>query len=65
MNIAKGQIWYKQTESWCGNDAKGTPVKVAKYKNGWVWYKKSFFGTKYILNETSFRRIFHYELVND
>ena len=56
--ISKGQIWEKQTDSWQNNDPKGTKVKVCKYDGKGVWHKKSFFGTKYYLNETSFRRIF-------
>jgi len=26
--IKKGRVYYKHTESWCGNEPKGTPVKV-------------------------------------
>lgn len=58
VEISKGQLWEKQTESWQNNDPKGTIVKVAKYNGKGVWYKKSYFGTKYYLNEMSFRRIF-------
>lgn len=60
MNITKGQTWTKRTEQWCGDDPKGTPVKVVKYEKGWIWYKRSFFGDKYCLNEFSFRRIYEY-----
>ena len=68
MSILKNQIYYKQTESWCGNDPKGTPVKVVGFIEpcNFVKYKKvkrlfgiNFaFGEVYYLNQLSFKRIY-------
>jgi hypothetical protein len=68
MQILKGKIYYKQTESWSGNDPKGTPVKVIRFFGpyNFIEYKKAkkifginfFCGESYYLNRLSFRRIF-------
>lgn len=66
-SVKKGRVYAKQTESWCGNDAKGTLVKVVKILDmDFIKYrkiKKIFglnicIGPSYILNEISFKRIF-------
>lgn len=69
--IEKGKVYYKQTESWCGNDPKGTPVKVMGFipLTNFIKYKKvkKIFGINfavgmtYSLNEFSFNRIFLYK----
>ena len=66
--IKKGEIYYKQTESWCGNDPKGTPVKVVdiippcnfvKYKKVKRLFGLNFaWGYSYQLNQISFKRIY-------
>lgn len=66
--IKVGKVYYKQTESWCGNDPKGTPVKVidivppcnfVKYKKikklFGIWFSV---GQSYYLNQISFKRIY-------
>ena len=66
--IKKGKIYYKTTESWCGNDPKGTPVKVIDIipPCNFIKYKKIKnifgmnipFGSCYYLNQISFKRIY-------
>jgi len=66
--IKKGRVYYKHTESWCGNEPKGTPVKVVdiippcnfvKYKKVKRLFVINFaFGYSYQLNQISFKRIF-------
>jgi FlaG/FlaF family flagellin (archaellin) len=66
MEIKKGKIYQKQTESWAGNDEKGTEVKITHISGNFVkfrklkkvlWFKVKS-GKPYILNKWSFRRIY-------
>jgi hypothetical protein len=62
----RGQVWVKDTESWMGNDAKGTKVKIVRIDGQYIFYRKYIevigfnigIGYRYCLNKFSFIRIF-------
>lgn len=62
----RGQVWVKDTESWMGNDAKGTKVKIVGIDGQYIFYRKYIevmgfkigIGYRYCLNKFSFIRIF-------
>lgn len=64
--IIKGKIYKKQTESWYGNDPKGTEVVVTKIEGNFIKFRnvKRFLwfniksGKTQVLNNWSFRRIY-------
>ena len=58
IHFRKGSFWSKKTESWQGNDPKGTLVKIVRIKGSFIWYKKGVLGKKFILNKLSFLNIF-------
>lgn len=61
-----GDIWRKTTESWQGNDAAGTVVRISKVSDSFIEYRRTvkylglYFseGERYNLNKWSFLRIF-------
>lgn len=66
MEFKKGKIYKKQTESWFGNDEKGTEVVITDIKGNFIIHRriKPFLlfkiksGSSMILNTWSFRRIY-------
>nr|QMP83466.1 MAG: hypothetical protein [Caudoviricetes sp.] len=64
--FTKGEIYQKQTDSWFGNDKKGTEVIIIDITGNFVIYRRLkkflFFkvksGKSMILNTWSFRRIY-------
>ena len=66
MEFKKRTIYQKQTESWFGNDEKGTEVIITGVKGNFIIHKRLkkflFFkiksGKSMVLNTWSFRRIY-------
>lgn len=54
-----GQIWYKKTESWMGDDEKGSGVMICGMDSNFIFYKRSLFGQRYCLNKFSMLRIYN------
>ena len=62
----RGQIWFKKTESWMGNDEKGSRVKISSVDGSFILYRKTkrifgldiSIGQRYCLNKFSMLRIY-------
>lgn len=61
-----GQIWVKRTESWMGNDERGSKVKISSVDGSFILYRKTkrifgldiSIGQRYCLNKFSMLRIY-------
>lgn len=66
VRFKRGQVWVKDTESWMGNDPRGTLIKIIGIDGQYIFYRKvkrvlGFkigVGQKFCLNKFSFIRIF-------
>lgn len=66
VKFRRGQIWYKKTESWMGNDEKGSRVKISSVDGSFILYRKTkrifgldiSIGQRYCLNKFSMLRIY-------
>jgi hypothetical protein len=66
VRFRKGRIWVKKTESWMGNNEKGSEVKICYVNGSFIFYKnvRTFLGFRitvgpmYCLNKFSMLRIF-------